>query len=375
MPQKKQPPVTTSRDPAYENATLLSKLTQQKKRGIFKGKTVIAFSDIDGTFVKKFHTNFLQNVRNYTSVANLIEFQKPSLARATAELTTFLDDLYIPIVAITGRHIQEVFDGQLWGKNYAEEQLPYFDLICSSLGTNIYVRQKGDDSYIPDRLYNNSSLDTDGYDRNRLYPVAEELMQNLNQKFEKLDIKFAPHDLQTNLFRYNDQKNLRLTPDQYKLTLFAQNDILDLPVLERLVTEWFNSNGFPEVQVILSTDEEKTFIDIVPFGKDHAIKYVMDMTRTDIGIVAGDSGNDKLMIMHAPTAAIIPGGARPELINEIKAIPGIKSTEYYVILPNGVPIYIEPSEAEKDNYTGPKSLQKAFEAYLHHLISFNLELK
>lgn len=369
MPQKKQTPVTTTRNPAYDNATLLSKLEQQKKRGIFKGKTVIAFSDIDGTFVKKFHANFLQNVRNYTSVANLIEFQKPSLARATAELTTFLDDLYIPIVAITGRHVQGVFDGQLWGKNYLEEQLPYFDLICSSLGTNIYVRQKGDDSYTPDRLYNNSTAENSNYDRDKLYTIAEELIQNLNQKFQGLDMKFPPHELKTNLFRNSNQISLKLAPEQYHFSFVSKADAIELPVLERLVTDWFSSNGFPDIQVIFSTDENTTLIDIVPFGKDHAIKYVMDMTKTDIGIVAGDSGNDKLMIMHAPTAAIIPGGARPELINEIKAIPGIKSTEYYVILPNGVPIYIEPSEAEKDNYTGPKSLQKAFEAYLHHLFA------
>lgn len=165
-----------------------------------------------------------------------------------------------------------------------------------------------------------------------------------------------------------DQRTGQSIPvEPYRISFVAKKDIIDPYILQTLVLNFLRSNGFAKIQFIMTIDRD-ICIDIAAVAKDFPVQYLKKISKVDVGLVAGDSGNDKLMLMHAPSAGFIPNDAKPELINEIRGIPGIKSTEYYVILPNGVPIYIEPLEVTKGTYTGAQSLQASFAAYLSHLI-------
>jgi hypothetical protein len=138
--------------------------------------------------------------------------------------------------------------------------------------------------------------------------------------------------------------------------------------MQRLLENWLTSKGFAHVAVLTYTNDDYLCVDVAAFSKNKAVKYIMKLTKSDIGIVAGDSGNDKLMILNAPSAAIIAGGANKELIDEIMKIPRSKISEYLVTLPNGVQIYIEPKDSIHHDYYGPESLKFAFDAYLSHLV-------
>lgn len=345
--------------PPYKSSTLLKKLELQKKSKIFRGKTVIAFTDIDGTYLENKH---------YTPYKNVIEFQKPRYEDAASSFTIFLDSYNIPIVAVTGRQLHEVFNGQINGLDYEDQHLPIFDGIAPSVGTQLYILQDENEiNYVKDIEYDLLVKEESNFHRDTLYPICEELKKNIDLKFPDLKFSFQQKDQKTNMFMFDQRTGQSIPVEPYRISFVAKKDIIDPYILQTLVLNFLRSNGFAKIQFIMTIDRD-ICIDIAAVAKDFPVQYLKKISKVDVGLVAGDSGNDKLMLMHAPSAGFIPNDAKPELINEIRGIPGIKSTEYYVILPNGVPIYIEPLEVTKGTYTGAQSLQASFAAYLSHLI-------
>lgn len=357
----------------YKQSTFFNKLQRQKNKHIFRDKTVIAFTDIDGTYISTFKPNNLEKIKNFTPYPAIIEFQRMRFTQASDALTQYLNTYSIPIIAITGRNFLEVRNGQADGEKYQDEHLPYFDIIASSIGTQVYVYQSGAvKRYIKDEFFEQNIARNSGYKRIEIYPLCTELKESMSLKFPTLDFVFQPIDQATNLFKYNTERTIKYEEDPYKISFMCKKDVISRRTLETLLKNWFISHGKSFVEIIISTaDDGGFFIDIVPFGKDRVIKYLMNLTLADVGIVAGDSGNDKLMILNAPSAAVVAGGSKQEdLIAEIASVPRIKSMEYYYMLPNGVPIYVEPREAKYNQYLGPESLQMAFATYLSHLIAY-----
>lgn len=346
--------------PLYQSSTLQKKLALQKKQKTFRGKTVIAFTDIDGTYIEN---------KNYTPYKNVIEFQKPRYTDAARSFTSFLDSYNIPIVAITGRQLYEVFNGQIGGSRYEEEHLPIFDAIAPSIGTELYIlKDTNQVNYTKDIEYGFLVKETSGFDRDTLYPLCEELKKNIDTKFPALKLSFQSKDQKTNMFKVDPKSGQSIPFEPYRISFTAKKDVVNPYVLQTLVLNFLRGQGFGKVEYIFTINPHDIYIDIAAVAKNFPVQYLKNLLKVNIGLVAGDSGNDKLMLMHAPSAGFIPNDAKPELVNEIRGIPGIKSTEYYVILPNGVPIYIEPLEVKKDSYHGPQSLQASFAAYLTHLI-------
>lgn len=351
----------------YKDSTLLAKLNRQIETNIFKGKTVLAFTDIDGTYVSTFQQIPLAQIKNFTPSPTIIEFQKIRLRRATESLNEFFDKYYIPIIAITGRQILQVLDGQRGGKKFLEESLPQFDIICPSLGTYMYVKQK-EGRYIRDTEFTNQNLKASDFDRNKVYDLCKQFITMVNSRFPGLGLGFEVQDLKNNLFKYHDRGEILLT-DEYKVSLHSKSAVVPRESLEQLLQNLFRTNNLINIEISVFTYNDQLNVDISAFSKNRSVKYLMNLLQCSVGIVAGDSGNDKLMIINAPTAAIIPGGASAELIQDIKNLPRAKISEYLIKLPNGVQIYIEPKDSLNRSTLGPESLHVGFETYLHHLLN------
>jgi hypothetical protein len=56
----------------------------------------------------------------------------------------------------------------------------------------------------------------------------------------------------------------------------------------------------------------------LPITKSDAVNSVSDQYQTEINIIAGDSGNDKEMILSEGDISIVVGGAKQELVDALK---------------------------------------------------------
>lgn len=359
---------SSSHGDEYQHSTLLLKLKEQKKRRYFKGKTLIFFTDIDGTYISRMKTDPSALTALNASPITL-EFQNMGYKRATQALTDYLDEYSIPIVTITGRNVRDVLEAQPGGIRYQDEALPFFDVICSSLGTEMYVLQNnGYRTYLEDKEYNKNTLQDTGFDYNTIFPLVDKLKDTLNERFPSLHLTYQLKDARSSLFKRINPENPENIIEPYKISLYGKYEAVPIKILKNLCSSWFVSNGFPRIAVVPYNHEDVFSLEISAYEKDRPVSYLMNLTKADYGVVAGDSGNDKLMILNAPSAAIVPGGADDELIDELKNIPHAKMSEYYVKLPSGVEVYIEPKKALYSQHYGPESLQLALSAYIMNLI-------
>ena len=352
----------------YLHSTLLSKLAEQKKQNRFNGKTLIFFTDIDGTYISRIKSDPAA-LKPLNASPITLEFQNMGYERATQALTAYLDDYSIPIVTITGRNVRDVLEAQAGGRYYQDDRLPFFDVICSSLGTEIYVLQNNEyHTYLEDKEYNINTLEDTGFHYNTIFPLIDKLKDTLNERFPTLHLTYQIKDAHASLFKKNGPDSPVIIEEPYKISLYGKADVVSVQTLNNLCASWLTSNGYPHVAVVVYSHEDTVYVDISAYEKNHAVSYIMELTNADYGVVAGDSGNDKLMILNAPTAAIVPGGADDELIDDLKNIPHAQMSEYYVKLPNGIEVYIEPKKALFSQHYGPESLQLALSAYILNLI-------
>lgn len=341
----------------YRKSSLMAKLAKQKEKNLFGGKTVIACTDIDGTYVADIDTT-----------STRIEFQRPRFTQATVALTNYLNEYHIPIIALTGRQLYQVFNGQLGGPNYEDERLPYFDIIAPSLGTLVYVlSEEGGGEYEPDTLYEKRVQDTSSFDRAALYPVVEAMFTSLNKKYPDLKLRFQDKDSKTNLFAYDKLSGQSVSIDRYRISLRGKAEIVGTRTLEALVNDYLRVAGYTQPVIVCAQKDDQIYIDIAAVEKSFAVSYFKKLTGVDVVLVAGDSGNDKLMLTHATDYGVVAGAAHNDLIRAIRSEPGIKQMEYYVVLPNGTPLYIEPVKSDS-SFEGPESLQLAFATYLTHIL-------
>src|SRR5438874_4087037 len=104
------------------------------------------FTDIDGTYIP--HPQAAVTEQNISQG----QLSSPHIGQnhtsATEEVTAFLRARSLPIIAVTGRDLASVQNDQA----PPVPLLPLFDVIASSVGTQIFVLQR-DGSYQPDDDY------------------------------------------------------------------------------------------------------------------------------------------------------------------------------------------------------------------------------
>lgn len=329
--------------PEYEHSILLSKFLKQPKGE----PPVVGFTDIDNTYI----------VRTDNPI------DRARYQQATADMTKFMEDHHFPIVAVTGRDLPLVTAGQ-----QSEEQLPAFDIVAASVGTELFIRQ-ADGSYVPDKKYERFIEQTIGFNRPAVYAECAVLEKIIQEEAPGLELAFQPRDTSENVKAYQSEprtafdKTGQPPPQPHKISYRFHGTIADVKNLDRTFRNHLRSRGFRKTQIVFSEDSKlpdgrtRFNIDVVPVTKDTAINWMVAEYGCR-GVVAGDSGNDTQMILRAADAGIVVGGAKAELHTYLQNIPTKRTDRHYRMV--DVPgvgdrlIYWEPGDIR-----GPQSLRRA----------------
>ncbi len=315
----------------YLDSEILNKRDVQEERGERFGVT---FTDIDNTFFRA------------------------DRAQASAELAHRAEQHNYPIVAVTGNDFAGVKNRINGG------ELPAFDMIIGSVGTEIYVRQGHGVTYEKDEYYDRMLART-GFDRPNIAKRVEEFMASYNQLQPNADLVFQNPEAETAYLETSDEKEVQ----PYKIScFFYANSPEEVAVISAQAAE-----QFPEQDIVVceeigynatlkeADDRKKYNIDFLPITKAGAVKYASDILGVERGILAGDSGNDIDMLLKSGTlAAVVVGGAKAEL-KEAAITAGAKRHKRFTIVEDdaGQPkaIYVENDESR----LGPDSILHAAE--------------
>ena len=351
--QREQALQELSQRPDYANSTLLNKFQLQKDT-----RPLCSFSDIDGTYVF-----------NSTDPLDQAKYRQ-----ATGELTNLLAAENIGNIAVTGRDLRMVTEGQ----SPKTENLPQFDVIVAAVGTEIYVRQT-DGTYRLDEAFKKYIEEAMGFNRQEVYAVCKAYLGKVTASAPRLGLEFQPRDrenlLEEGVDSYEEKPystDTARTPQPYKISYYFNGSEQERTAMQSGTENYLFDNGHPGLHVVISKDKQlpdgrdRYNMDIVPITKDGAINY-LSTEYGSLGVVSGDSGNDIRMIQYGADVAAIPGNVNDELRQVIDQLPTIRETKHFQIKQaNGGSrlFYVEP-----DSLNGPESIKKAMRAYrlLHFL--------
>lgn len=311
------------------------------------------FTDIDGTYIQ--HPQAAVTEQNISQGPLSSPHISQHHTSATQEVTAFLRAHWLPIIAVTGRDLASVQNDQ----TPPVPLLPLFDVIASSVGTQIFVLQR-DSSYQPDDDYRQWIGQSSGFDRTALLILCQHIQNVLQEQCPSLRLDFQPHQQDA-------------THTHFKLSLTFEGTQEQRQRLDRLFRSQLREAGFPRVHLVISTDISLTperaryNLDLVAATKQEAVHYLLSILDCH-GIVAGDSGNDSTMFLNTTNLGILVGGAQPELYEAIASLSLVRRTRYFALFQRPTKsqsskqlIYIEPCSR-----TGPVSLLAALRAY--HLL-------
>lgn len=273
----------------YPDSELFEKLNIQKKKG--ENPTAL-FTDIDNTFYKA--------------------DKKDALATLTREAR----EKNIPIIAVTGND----FKGMKEKIN--KEELPYFDVVVGSVGTEIWVLHKKVDSQITYKKddYFEKLLIESGFEREKLVRTSIDFIDDLKNSLPESEIDFQNPELER---EWLSNKNLNCQPFKISLYFFANQQLLK--EISKKAEKKFSNQSVIICEEInynssLPPNEEtkKYCLDMLPVTKKDAVDYLSKLAGIKQGIVAGDSGNDVDMLLNSGNLnAVLVGGYKNEAIREI----------------------------------------------------------
>lgn len=225
-------------------------------------------------------------------------------AHTTIALEDALREASYKVVLLTGKHFEGVLD---------LEHVPYADILATSAGTEIFIRN-GDtfEEHIAYAQY----LSASGWDREAVVVKTRALILELQGN--NIDIQF----------QNSDQINASTPKKKFKVSCNLTADAATVAQVEK---------GFLQTQsekVMFSGSHEiegQYKIDIVPSisGKEGAMRYIVqNILPVQKGFVAGNSGNDFGMLQEGLFPAILVGGASDE------ALSALEPLKRQVITPN-----------------------------------------
>ncbi|MFA6963919.1 MAG: HAD family hydrolase [Patescibacteria group bacterium] len=272
---------------AYTDSELVAMLDAQRKSN---GESVAVFTDIDDTA-------FL-----------------PSEPETTKILFDGAKRENYPIIADTGNQIQVV------GERIAKGELPYFQAICSSVGSQIWVLKREGDKlfYVPDSKYRERVLAT-GFNRKEVVETAKEEIDGESASDQELKLQFQwPAEEQAFLDGAPYLEN-----QEFKVSLQFEGNIQKMQSVRDRFTELFPKFRVSVCQIQkLDGGKSLYYVDLLALDKADAINYLVEELDIDSGIVAGDSGNDIPMFENSidKVAKVKVGGSKPELDEAIDDI-------------------------------------------------------
>lgn len=290
----------TDLETTYFNSEVLAKRDRQNERGEAFG---IAFTDIDNSFYR------------------------PDRAATTSEIGVQAENLNYPIVAVTGND----FTGVL--KRIESGELPPFEMIIGSVGTEIWVRQAETNTYKPDRAYE-KELENSGYHRPQVAELVSQFISQVNGAEPDLQVEYQnPVGELVYLQSADDSK---IQPFKISCFFYASSES-EVANLTQLANEKFPNQALVVCEEIGYNsrlepgDQRKKYnLDILPITKAGAVAYTCDLLDVKKGLVAGDSGNDIDMLIDSGTlVAVVVGGAKNELVQAVNTqAPTEKPTSF-----------------------------------------------
>jgi hydroxymethylpyrimidine pyrophosphatase-like HAD family hydrolase len=219
---------------------------------------------------------------------------------AAWEIREWANATHVPIILVTGVEFAGV------EPRLQSQQIPGAEVLITSVGTEIWVRQT-DGTYLRDEAYA-AWLAKKQFDRSAVTQAIEERLHE--QPHLRLTFQGKTEPYKVSLHFFGTHAEAAAVEADYK-TRF--------PNFAIIVCEEINYNA----TLPPNATEKKFCLDIAAAGKDDALAYIVGALAIKAGWKAGDSGNDKAMLLHDdPLQAIVVGGAKPELIAAAKAAQG-----------------------------------------------------
>ncbi len=240
----------------------------------------------------------------------------------------------IPIVAVTGVpfHIDRtaefnpVFNSV--EERIAKGDLPYFPVIYTDAGTRRWIlnidQATGKRHYLEDKVYKQKLIDQ-GFERTEIVSQLNTLI-NVSEDFKKVNFRFQrPEDEQTFL---NGQE----TPEPFKVSGYFNTASSDQALKMQNLLQQMYPNLRVAVGIDMNDSSNTTYwADILPIDKHEALYELRQFFGIKIAIRAGDSPNDKSMLIEdvnlkdrpdllkgAVDIAILVGGAENSVKEEIE---------------------------------------------------------
>lgn len=322
---------------AFAGSELVRLAETQKRENGFSG---ILFSDIDNTFVKK------------------------GKASASEELSKLARENKFPIVAVTGNSFSVVLE------RIESGELPYFEAIAGAVGTEIYVLhvdENGVKRYEKDEDFERKML-SKGFDRTVLNRSASEMIDSFKATHQDWSLVFQKPEIEEAYMKAEDKNKVEgAQPFKISFHAFASSK----EEVKAMYSEV--SSRFPNEKVLICEEinyndkmaagdlRKKYCIDILPATKRDAVDYISQAVKSDLKVIAGDSGNDTEMLTGTGDVSISVGGSKPELREAIQNATQESSGRISfrkVIMPDGTSKYYYVEEGAR---LGPESILYAVE--------------
>lgn len=313
---------------AFAGSELIRLVDAQREQNGFSG---VLFTDIDNTFYRK------------------------DRSAASNELTEKAKENRVPIVAITGNNLA------ILEQRIRSGELPYFQAIAGAVGTEVYVLHvdaNGVKRYEKDEDFERRML-SKSFDRVELNKSANEMVDNFKTSHSDWALVFQKPEVEE---AYMRGEKVDVQPFKISFHAFVSSK----EEVNRMQSEI--SSRFPNEKVVICEEinyndahpneaRKKYAIDILPVTKADVVNYISEAAKVDVEVVAGDSGNDKVMLTGSGDVAIVVGGSRPELKEAIQE--SSKGTSFRKeISPDGkTKLYY----TEKGERLGPESILRAAE--------------
>jgi hydroxymethylpyrimidine pyrophosphatase-like HAD family hydrolase len=264
---------------AYDNSELRGMYQEKKSK---QEPFYALFADIDNTFYRS------------------------DRAESSKRLAEECHDQNFPVICDTGNYFGRV------KSRVDSQELPKFQAVASSVGTEIWVLQKSGE-YVRDENYREMLLKK-GFNRTN---VAQTALDIISKTPKETELEFQwPEAEETFL-----QTGKEMEGQEFKVSLFFRGN--NMSQVESIVESF--EKHFPAFRIVVCEDigdakGNKYCLDILAATKADAVNYLADITGIEGGIVAGDSGNDTDMLLdsNSDIEGVLVGGYKPEAWHTLK---------------------------------------------------------
>lgn len=305
-------------------ATIMAKLDHLRS----KRKPICLWTDVDGTFV-----------------------DEQDSSSDHRELISYLGQRHMPIIAVTGRDLPAM-------REYPEVLAACAGLLASG-GTELFLHQASGE-YKRDSDFERFVQHQHAFDRRSVQYMVDGLVAQVNRTHPHLHLTYQPRDHPDNVRRYDGVCSGSGTPPQpFKISLHFTGTRTDNTWLQALFQQHMAAPVVTSTHQRLTAEHAIYNLDIVAVTKREAVDHLI-MKWGCRGVVAGNSGNDRDLLLYSGDAGIIPGDADPDLLAALELYQVIRKSEVFrVIKTDDGPrlLYIDPPE-----FHGPESLLRAAHA-------------